>query len=74
MEDAAADLGKLRDERTSTPAGKGRGVDLGGQQNGCCQVSAARETTLVGPSWELEELPNMSTDATVTDRILLKAF
>jgi len=74
MEDPAADLGKFRDERTGIPASKRRGVDLGGQQNGCCQVRAARETTLVGPSREIKELPNMSTDATTTNPILLKAF
>jgi hypothetical protein len=74
MEDPAADLGKFRHERTGTPASKRRGVNLGGQQNGCCQVCAARETALVGPSRELEELPNMSTDATVANQILLKAF
>jgi hypothetical protein len=36
MEDPAADLGKFRDERTGIPAGKRRGVYLGGQQDACC--------------------------------------
>jgi hypothetical protein len=74
MEDPAADLGKFRNKRTGIPASEGCGVDLGGQQDGCCQIRAARETTLVGPSWKLEELPNMSADATMTNRILLNAF
>lgn len=74
MEDPAADLGKFRNERTGIPASKRRGVDLGGQQDACCQVCAARETALVGPSRELEELPNMSADATAANRILLNAF
>jgi hypothetical protein len=74
MEHAAADLGKFRNERAGIPASKGRGVDLGGQQDGCCEVCAARETTFVVPSWKLEEFPNMSTDATTTNQILLDAF
>jgi hypothetical protein len=74
MEDPAADLGKFRDERTGIPASKRRRVDLGGQQDACCQVCAARQTTLVGPSWKLEKLPNMSADATMTNPILLSAF
>lgn len=74
MENPAADLSKFRHERTSTPASKRRCVYLSSQHYGGCQVCAARETTLVGPSRELKELPNMSTDATMTDRILLNAF
>ena len=74
MEDPAADLGEFRNERTRTPAGKGRGVYLRGQQDGGCQVCAAGETTLVDPSWEVEKLRNTATDATVTNQILINAL
>jgi cytochrome c551/c552 len=74
MEDPATDLGKFRNQRTGTPASKRRGVDLSSQHYGGCQVCAARETALVGPSWKLEELSNMSTDATAAYQILLRAF
>jgi len=74
MENAAADLGKFRNERTGIPASEGRGVYLRGQQDGGCQVCAARETTLVDPSRELEKLGNTATHATVTNRILINAF
>jgi hypothetical protein len=74
MEHAAADLGKFRNERGGIPASHGRGVYLGGQQDGGCQVRAARETKLLGPSWEFEELRNTATHATVTNQILINTF
>src|ERR1700675_3474575 len=74
MENAAADLGKFRNERTGIPASEGRGVYLRGQQDGGCQVCAARETTRIGPSWEIEELRNPAAHATGTNQILINAF
>jgi hypothetical protein len=61
-------------EYPGIPASEGRGVYLRGQQDGDCQVCAARETTLVDPSRELEKLGNTATHATVTNRILINAF
>jgi hypothetical protein len=60
-EDAAADLGEFRNQRTGIPASQGRGVYLRSQQDGGCQVCAAGETTRIAPSWEIEELPNPAT-------------
>jgi hypothetical protein len=73
-EDAAADFGEFRNEGTGIPASQRRGVYFRGQQNGGCQVRATRETTLVDPSWKLEELRNTATHATVTNQILICAF
>jgi hypothetical protein len=74
MQDAAADLGEFRNKRARIPAGQGRSVYLGGQQDGGCEICAAGETTLVDPSWELEELRNTATDATAANKILIIAF
>lgn len=74
MKNAAADLGKFRNERIGIPTSQGRGVYLGGQQDSGCEVCAACETTLVDPSWKLEELRNTATHATVTNQILIDAF
>jgi hypothetical protein len=73
-EDAAADLCEFRNERTGIPASQGRGAYLRGQQDGGCQVCAAVETTLIGPSWEIEELRNPATHATGTNQILINTF
>jgi|HubBroStandDraft_6_1064221.scaffolds.fasta_scaffold390067_2 hypothetical protein len=74
MEKAAADLGKFRNERIGIPAGQGRGVYLCGQQDSGCEVCAAGETTLLGPSWKLEELRDAATHTTVTKQILIDTF
>jgi hypothetical protein len=74
MQDAAAEFGKFRNERIGVPASEGRGVYLGRQQDGGREVCAAGETTLVDPSWKLEELRNTATDTTVTNQILIIAF
>jgi hypothetical protein len=73
-EDAAADLCEFRNERTGIPASQGRGVYFRGQQDGGGQVRAAGETTLIGPSWEIEELRNPATHATGTNQILINAL
>jgi hypothetical protein len=74
MENAAADLGKFRNECIGIPASQGRGVYLCGQQDSGCQVRAAGETTLLDPSWKLEELRNTATHTTVTNQMLIDAF
>jgi len=74
MKYAAADLGKFRNERCGISASHGRGVYLGGQQDGGCQVRAARETKLLGPSGEFEEFRKAATHATVTNQILINTF
>jgi hypothetical protein len=74
VEDAAADLGEFGNEGAGVAAGQGGGVYLGGQQNGGGQVCAASETTLVSPSWEVEELRDMAAHATVVNQILICAF
>ena len=73
MENPAADFGKFRNECIGIPASQGRGVYLCGQQDSSCEVCAAGETTLVDPSWKLEELRNTATHATVTNQILTDA-
>jgi hypothetical protein len=74
MENATADLGKFRNERIGIAAGQGRGVYLCGQQDSGCEVCAAGQTTLLEPSWKLEELHNTATHAAVTKQILIDAF
>jgi hypothetical protein len=73
-EDAAADRYEFRNERTGIPASQGRGVYFRGQQDGGGQVRAAGETTLIGPSWEIEELRNPATHAPGTNQILINAL
>jgi len=73
-EDAAADLCEFRNERTGIPASQGRCVYLRGQQDGGCQVCAAGETTLIGPSWKIEEFGNPATHATGTNQVLINVF
>jgi cytochrome c551/c552 len=73
-EDAAANLCEFRNERTGILASQGRGVYLRGQQDGGCQVCAAGETTLIGPSWKIVELGNPATHATGTNQVLINVF
>jgi hypothetical protein len=73
-EDPAADLGEFGDQCAGISTGQGAGVYLGGQQDSGREVCAAGETTLVNPSWKLEELRNSATDATVTNPIPIGAF
>jgi hypothetical protein len=71
VEHPTADIGKFRHQRIRIPPSQRRGVYLGAQQDGCCQVCAAFETQFVDPSWKLKKFHNTATHTALADQILI---
>jgi hypothetical protein len=66
-EEAAANFSKFRNQGVGISSRQGRGIDLGLQQDRCCQVCTALQTTLICSSGKLEQFLHTAAETTLPD-------